>query len=91
MHFVVYNVDRSDAGTLRAETRARHLDYVSGYKVVFGGPLMDPEGEMCGSLIVIDLPSHDDAGAFAAGDPYTLAGLFEQSSVTAFMQVIGPT
>jgi hypothetical protein len=52
---------------------------------------MDPEGEMCGSLIVIDLPSHDDAVAFAAGDPYTLAGLFEQSSVTAFMQVIGPT
>ncbi|MBT3246880.1 MAG: hypothetical protein HN979_04870 [Actinobacteria bacterium] len=90
MYFVVYNVDRSDAGNLRADTRAGHLDYVNGYEVVFGGPLVDPEGEMCGSLIVVDLPSHDAAVAFAAGDPYALAGLFEQSSVTAFRQVMGP-
>ncbi len=89
MHFVVYNVDRPDAGNLRAETRERHLDYVSGYEVVFGGPLLDADGEMCGSLIVVDLPSHDDAAVFAAGDPYALAGLFAETSVTAFRQVIG--
>ena len=55
MHFVIHALDRPDAGDLRASTRERHLDYLAGFDVVFGGPLLDDEGEMCGSLIVVDV------------------------------------
>ena len=30
MHFVIHALDRPDAGDLRASTRERHLDYLSG-------------------------------------------------------------
>ncbi|MBP91582.1 MAG: hypothetical protein CL436_03110 [Acidimicrobiaceae bacterium] len=90
MHFVIYDVDRPDAGNLRAETRARHLGYLAAYEMHFAGPLLDSDGEMCGSLMVIDLPSRVEAVDFAGGDPYAIAGLFESSSITTFRQVFPP-
>ena len=53
MHFVIHAIDRSDAGSLREHTRPTHLDYLGGFDVVFGGPMLDDDGAMCGSLIVV--------------------------------------
>ena len=89
MHFVVYGVDRADAGSLRTETRAAHLSYLSEFEVIFGGPLLADEGEMCGSLVVVELEDLKAAEAFAAVDPYSLAGLFERVDITGFKPVIG--
>jgi hypothetical protein len=46
---------------------------------------------MCGSLLVVDLPSIEAAREFADGDPYVVAGLFARSSVTGFDLLVGPT
>ena len=91
MHFVIHALDRLDAGDLRASTRERHLDYLAGFDVVFGGPLLDDEGEMCGSLIVVDMPDRAAVAELAAGDPYSKAGLFSQVTIRGLRPVLGFT
>ena len=89
MHFVIHAIDRSDAGSLREHTRPTHLDYLGGFDVVFGGPMLDDDGAMCGSLIVVQAEDRAAAEAFTAGDPYALAGLFETVTITAMRPVLG--
>ena len=89
MHFVIHAIDRADAGSLREHTRPTHLDYLGGFDVVFGGPMLDDDGAMCGSLIVVQAEDRAAAEAFAAGDPYALAGLFETVTITAMRPVLG--
>ena len=89
MHFVIHATDRSDAGGLREHTRPAHLDYLGGFDVIFGGPMLDDDGAMCGSLIVVQAEDRAAAETFAAGDPYALAGLFETISITAMRPVLG--
>ena len=52
--------------------------------MMVGGALMDPEGKAAGTMIVIDLPDRAAAEAFAAGDPYAKAGLFESTIIRPF-------
>ncbi len=89
MHFVIHAFDRSDAGDLRARTRPDHLEYASGFDVAFGGPMLDDDGEMCGSLLVVDVEDRAAAEAFAAGDPYTQVGLFDRVTITAMRPTLG--
>ena len=89
MHFVIHAIDRTDAGSLRVRTRPAHLDYLGGFDVTFGGPMLDDDGAMCGSLIVVQAEDRAAAEAFAAGDPYALAGMFETVTITAMKPVLG--
>jgi hypothetical protein len=90
MPYVIHALDRGDAGDLRARTRPDHLAYLGGFDILYGGPLLDDEGAMCGSLIVLDAESREAAAEFAAGDPYAVAGLFERVAITGFRPVLGP-
>jgi len=52
------------------------------------GPTLTEDGEaMTGSLIVIDRDDLAAAEAWAAGDPYAKAGLFESVVIRPFKQV----
>ena len=90
MPYVIHALDRGDAGDLRARTRPEHLAYLGGFDILYGGPLLDDKGAMCGSLIVLDAESREAAAEFAAGDPYAVAGLFERVAITGFRPVLGP-
>ena len=73
----------------RLDTRAAHLAYIEQTGVVrMAGPLLE-EGQMCGSLIVLETGSLAEAEAWAADDPYRASGLFESVSVTEWKKVIG--
>ena len=89
MYFVIHALDRPDAGDARALARDGHLEYISEFEIVLGGPLLDETGSMCGSLIVVDLPDKAAAEVLVADDPYTAAGLFEHVSITGFRPVFG--
>ena len=89
MYFVIHALDRSDSGDTRALARDGHLEYISKFEIVLGGPLLDGSGAMCGSLIVVDLPDKAAAEALVADDPYTAAGLFEHVSIKVFRPVLG--
>ncbi|MBK5947258.1 hypothetical protein CCR83_12605 [Rhodobacter veldkampii DSM 11550] len=74
---------------VRLETRAAHLAYIEQTGIVkMAGPFLE-QGQMCGSLVVVEADSLKAAQDWAAGDPYAAAGLFESVSVTEWKKVIG--
>ena len=76
--------------SVRKANRDAHLAYVEETGVVAqAGPLLDSDGEMCGSLVILDVPDMAAAEAWAAGDPYARAGLFETVSLDTWKKVIG--
>ncbi|WP_128255044.1 YciI family protein [Falsirhodobacter deserti] len=82
--------DKPDSLDLRMGNREAHLDYVARTGVVeFAGPFLNDAGEMCGSLIILNVDSMEDAHAWAKADPYAKAGLFAQVEVNAWKKVIG--
>lgn len=89
MLWVIYSEDRQGGLPIRMANRDAHLAYIAGFDIAAAGPILDDEGEMRGSLIIIDLPSHEDVDAYLADDPYTLAGLAEYTRVWAFRQTLG--
>ena len=86
MLFALYCTDRPASLELRMATRPSHLAYLETFRpsMMVGGALMDPEGKAAGTMIVIDLPDRATAEAFAAGDPYAKAGLFESTIIRPF-------
>ena len=53
------------------------------------GPFIDAAGQMCGSLIVLNVGSKAEAEAWAAADPYAQAGLFASVMIQEWKRVIG--
>jgi uncharacterized protein len=90
MRFALITRDRPAALHIRMDTRAAHLDYIASTGVVeMAGPFLDEAGQMCGSLIILELPDLAAAQHWADNDPYAKAGLFATVSLTAWKKVIG--
>ena len=89
--FVLHCLDKPDSLALRMAHREAHLAYVSGRTDVMklGGPMLDDDGNMAGSLLVLDVPDKAAAEAFSAADPYTKAGLWQRVVITAFRASFG--
>ena len=82
--------DKPDHADLRAATRAAHLDYIETTgAVAHGGPFLNPQGGMIGSLVIIDMPNRTMAEAWAANDPYARAGLFADTRIEEWKKVLG--
>ena len=82
--------DKPGSIDLRRANREAHLAYLDETGVVAqAGPFLDAAGEMCGSLLILDLPDLAAARAWAARDPYALAGLFARTEIRAWKRVIG--
>ena len=89
MLYAVICKDKPGALQTRLDTRAAHLAYIETTGIVkMAGPFLEA-GQMCGSLVILDCESLDAAQAWAAGDPYAAAGLFDSVSVTEWKKVIG--
>lgn len=90
MLFAIHAKDKADSLELRKATRAAHLEFLVDFQIPVGGPLLDANGDMCGSCLILDVPDRAAAEAFIAGDPYGLAGLFESIELHEFMKVSWP-
>ena len=82
---------RDHAGKLqtRLDTRDRHLAFLKdqpGLKMA--GPLIE-DGEMRGSLLVVEAETLTQVKDWAAGDPYKAADLFASVEVIEWKKVIG--
>ncbi len=87
--FAVICRDKPGALQVRLDTRDAHLAHIRDSGIVaMAGPLME-DGQMCGSLVVLDTDDLAAAQAWAAGDPYKAAGLFASVDVIAWNKVIG--
>lgn len=90
MLFVLICHDKPGALQVRMDNRPAHLAYIEATRVVsLAGPFVDDEGKSTGSLIVLDVADKAAAEAWAAGDPYAKAGLFESVSVQGWRKVVG--
>ena len=90
MRVALMTRDKPGALQIRLDTRTAHLDYINATGVVeMAGPFLDAEGQMCGSLVVLDVADMAAAQDWAANDPYAKAGLFESAQLTEWKKVIG--
>lgn len=90
MHFVIIARDKPGALQTRLANREAHLDYVERTGVVEqAGPFLNDAGEMCGSLLILNVPDRAAAEAWAGDDPYAAAGLFDSVAIEPWKRVIG--
>ena len=90
MRFALMTKDKPGALQTRMDNREAHLAYIADTGVVeMAGPVLDDDGQMCGSLIVLEVEDMAAAQAWADNDPYAKAGLFESVTLRAWKKVIG--
>lgn len=90
MRVALICTDKAGALQIRLDTRAAHLAYIAETGVVeMAGPFLSPEGQMTGSLVVLNVATLAEAQAWAAGDPYAKAGLFESVTISEWKKVVG--
>ena len=82
--------DKDGALDVRKANRDNHLAYIEKTGVVSqAGPLLDGNGEMAGSLVILSVDSMAEAQMWADNDPYALAGLFADVKLIEWKKVIG--
>ena len=90
MTYALICTDKPGAIELRKANRDAHLAYFEETGVVvLAGPFLDDTGEMCGSLLLLDVSSKNEAETWAAGDPYGKAGLFDSVTIREWKKVRG--
>lgn len=90
MRYALITKDKPGALQTRLDNRDAHLAYIKETGVVeMAGPFLDVGGDMCGSLIVLQIDDLNTAQHWADNDPYAKAGLFESVTITAWKKVIG--
>ena len=84
-------IGRDHPGALqtRLDNRDAHVAYLKASGVVTqAGPLLDDDGQMCGSLVVLDVADMAAAEGWVANDPYYKADLFETIELIQWNKVI---
>ncbi len=91
MLYVIFAMDKPGHEQLRLDTRPAHVDYLKANAgiIVTAGPLQSDDGDsMIGSVLVLDVDGRQAAEAFAQGDPYAQAGLFESTRIVRWKRTI---
>ena len=90
MLFALMAHDKPGALEIRKDNRDDHLAYIDSTRVVSqAGPLLDDDGGMAGSLVILEVADMAAARAWADNDPYAKAGLFERVDLVQWKKVIG--
>ena len=90
MRIALITTDKPGALQTRMDNRDARIAYIAETGVVeMAGPLLDDAGQMCGSLIVLEVGDMDAAQSWADNDPYNIAGLFSDVRLQAWKKVIG--
>lgn len=90
MHFFIRCKDKAGKVDLRLATRPKHLEYLKSFEasILAAGPTLADDGQTpTGSVLLMEFPDKKAAEAFAAGDPYAVAGLFERVIVAPWKKV----
>jgi uncharacterized protein len=82
--------DKPGALQTRIDNRAAHLAYITETGIVdLAGPFLNADGQMTGSLLVLNVDDMGQAQAWADGDPYARAGLFASVTLQEWKRVVG--
>lgn len=81
--------DKAGALDVRKANRDAHVAYLKETGVAQAGPFIDQNGDMCGSLVILNVDTIEAAQKWADNDPYAKAGLFDSVDLQLWNQVIG--
>ena len=83
MQFVIRAIDGEGMLAKRLEVRPRHLEGMAalGRHIVCAGGLLDAEGKMKGSVIVVEFPSREDVSEYISHEPYFVEHVWEKIEV----------
>ncbi|MBC3786752.1 YciI family protein [Spirosoma utsteinense] len=90
MQYVIHAYDHTDANALdrRMAARPAHFDYVRQLKAngqfILGGALLDADGQMIGSMLLLDLESEAQLDTYLKTDPYIVQGVWDKIDVKPF-------
>ncbi|MCR4655526.1 MAG: YciI family protein [Lachnospiraceae bacterium] len=93
MQFLIRAYDGAGKLDKRMEVRPRHLEGMAKLSehIVTAGGLLDSEGKMKGSALVMDFPSRKELDEYLANEPYVLADVWEKIEVEPINVVIANT
>ena len=88
--FVVRAYDGEGMLEKRLEVRPRHLESIKRIRehVVCAGGLLDDEGKMKGSLLVMEFESRQELDEYLANEPYVQEHVWERVEVERMNVVI---
>jgi uncharacterized protein YciI len=83
--YIYIGHDGPRGAELRKIHRPAHIESLEPLeaegRIRFAGPLLDPDGNPVGSVIVLEAESLEAARDIAARDPYVARGIFERHEV----------
>ena len=91
MQFMIKALDGKDKLAKRMEVRPRHLEGMEKLRsnIICAGGLLDGDGKMKGSVLILDFPSRDDLDAYLASEPYVVEHVWEKIEIEPMNVVIG--
>ena len=88
---VAHDFRDPDALSRRMQQRPAHLEGVRRMKAegtfLEGGAMMDDEGRMVGSMLLVEFPSRAEVDAWLGADPYVTGQVWEHITVQSFRRV----
>ena len=91
MQFMIKALDGKDKLAKRMEVRPRHLEGMEKLRsnIICAGGLLDGDGKMKGSVLILDFPSRDDLDAYLASEPYVVEHVWGKIEIEPMNVVIG--
>ncbi len=92
--YVLTAYDHTDAEALqrRMNVRPHHLDGVHELKAngnyIAGGAILDHQGKMVGSVMMVQFETDEQMEAWKNNDPYVTGGVWETIDVKPFKQAV---
>ncbi len=83
MQFLVKAYDGPDMLEKRMEVRPRHLEGMKalGKQIICAGGLLDEEGRMKGSALVMEFPNKAALEEYLKNEPYVVEGVWQKIEV----------
>ncbi|MBD1549454.1 YciI-like protein [Roseibium aggregatum] len=83
MLYALICTDKPHSLQVRLDNRPAHIEFLKdlGDGLKAAGPFLDDDGNMTGSLVIIEASNRDEALAISQEDPYAKAGLFESVEI----------
>ena len=90
MQFLVKAYDGPNMLDKRMEVRPKHLEGMQklGKQIIVAGGLLDDEGKMKGSALVMEFPDRATLDNYLAHEPYVVAGVWQKIEVEVMNVVL---
>lgn len=90
MQFMIKAYDGPNKLEKRMEVRPRHLEGMNklGDHIICAGGLLDEEGKMKGSVLILEFPDRAALDAYLANEPYVLEHVWDKIEVETMNVVI---